>query len=189
MSAAAVTRRSGWMLAVLGAACVVPRFLLAAGADPQASLQSCASISGDRERLACYDRVARGAQNPSPPQAAPAAPPAATSSASPPSAAAPSVAVAPAAAPAAPAKQSFGLYSAEHPQLQVAGKLEASVVAMGRSAAGKMTVQLEGGAWWELEEADRLLAVGDRVTISRAALGSYLLQTPTKRVHHARRLS
>jgi len=108
MSAAAVTRRSGWMLAVLGVACVVPRLLLAAGADPQPSLQSCATISGDSERLACYDRAARGAQNPSPPQAAPAPPPAATSGASPARAAAPSVAVAPA-APAAPTKQSFGL--------------------------------------------------------------------------------
>jgi hypothetical protein len=34
-----------------------------------------------------------------------------------------------------------------------------------------------------------LLAAGDTVTITRAALGSYLLRTPSKRIHRVRRLN
>jgi hypothetical protein len=49
-------------------------------------------------------------------------------------------------------------------------------------------VLLDGDALWELDEADPLLAVGDVVTITRAALGSYLMQTPTRRLHRVRRL-
>ena len=42
-----------------------------------------------------------------------------------------------------------------------------------------MTVTLDGGALWELvDDSDPLLAVGDTVTITRAALGSYLMQHP-----------
>jgi hypothetical protein len=52
-----------------------------------------------------------------------------------------------------------------------------------------MTVTLDGGALWELvDDSDPLLAVGDTVTIKRAALGSYLMSTPTKRTHRVRRL-
>lgn len=190
MSTLATRRRERRKLVILGAAFAMSRALIAAGADPSAaSLQGCANITGDAERLACYDRMARGGQNPAAPQAAPAVPPrAVTPATSPPSVAAPT-AVAPAAVPAAPPKQSFGQYSAEHPAVAVATTLEAVVVAMGKSPAGRMTVQLEGGAWWELDSADPLLAVGDKVTITRATLGSYLLKTPTQRVHRARRLN
>jgi hypothetical protein len=51
-----------------------------------------------------------------------------------------------------------------------------------------MTVTLEGGQLWELEDADPLLAAGDTVTIARASFGSFLLETPSKRSHRARRL-
>ena len=52
-----------------------------------------------------------------------------------------------------------------------------------------MTVALEGGAVWELDDgADPLLAAGDRVTIHRAALGSFLMETPAKRTHRVHRL-
>jgi hypothetical protein len=51
-----------------------------------------------------------------------------------------------------------------------------------------MTVTLEGGQLWELDDADPLLAVGETVSISRAALGSFLMETSTKRTHRVRRL-
>ena len=51
-----------------------------------------------------------------------------------------------------------------------------------------MTVLLEGGALWELDDADPLLAAGETVTITRAVLGSYMLHTPSHRSHRARRL-
>ena len=56
------------------------------------------------------------------------------------------------------------------------------------SASGRMTVSLEGGAVWELDDADPLLAVGETVTITRAAFGSYIMHTPRHRTHRVRRL-
>ncbi len=167
-------------------------------AVPPEALHACASIAEDAARLACYDRLAgraagKVAVTPAPstgaatrsaaPQAA-AAPPPAASGAAQPNAAQPN-----AAAAAPPPKESFGLYPAEHPLPAVATSLEAIVVAVGKSQSGRMTVQLEGGALWELAEPDPLLAVGERVTITRASLGSYLMQTPSRRTHRVRRLS
>jgi hypothetical protein len=59
---------------------------------------------------------------------------------------------------------------------------------MGKTIDGRPTVTLEGGALWLLDEADPLLAVGDTVTVSRGVLGSFLLETSTKRLHHVRRI-
>ena len=70
----------------------------------------------------------------------------------------------------------------------MAQSLEGRVTGVGRSVSGRMTVSLEGGALWELFEADPLLAAGDAVIITRATLGSYLLRTPTGRTHRVRRL-
>jgi hypothetical protein len=66
--------------------------------------------------------------------------------------------------------------------------MEARVLSLGRSPSGRTTLTLDGGQLWELEEADPVLAVGDLVTIRRAALGSFIVETPTKRMHHVRRL-
>ena len=53
---------------------------------------------------------------------------------------------------------------------------------------GNMTVGLEGGQVWMLDMLDPILAKGDSVTIKRGKLGSFLLSTPTGRVHRAHRL-
>ena len=62
------------------------------------------------------------------------------------------------------------------------------MAALGNTASGRMTVTLEGGAVWELDDSDPLLAVGESVTITRASFGSYMMHTPSKRTHRARRL-
>ena len=171
------------LLAVLGAAA------LSAGAAattvPETALRACAGIDSDTNRLACYDRLAGRS---TPRAAAPA-------SGSPASVAAPAVAAtgAPVAAPppAQPSAQNFGLYAAEHPKpppAAAAATLEARVASVGSSASGHMTVLLEGGALWELDDADPLLAAGETVTITRAVLGSYIIHTPSQRTHRARRL-
>lgn len=61
-------------------------------------------------------------------------------------------------------------------------------MSVGKSSSGRQTVLLDGGALWELDETDPLLAVGDTVTITRAALGSYLMRTPTRRLYRVHRL-
>ncbi|HYM27481.1 MAG TPA: hypothetical protein VET66_04995 [Steroidobacteraceae bacterium] len=167
-------------------------------AGPQEDLAACGAIQDAAQRLACYDRLAGR-----PAAAAPAAPakatvpalpaagaPAAAAAAAAPAPAAP---LAPAAAPArtqAPADaRSFGSYSAEHPAAPaVPQTLTVQVTALGKTLDGKPTVTLEGGALWLLDEVDPLLAVGDTVTISRGVLGSFLLRTQSKRLHHVQRI-
>ena len=195
-------RLSTW--AVLCAALALPA-AVSADADtpatvPQSALHACAIIAAASERLSCYDRLSgRAVQSTAaaaPPPAAPAAPPAAVqaspAAAAPPAAAqaSPAAAAPPAASAAAavPPKASFGLYAAEHPAPRVASSLQARVVAVGNSASGRMTVSLEGGQLWELDDADPLLAVGETVSIHRAALGSFLMQTATRRTHRVHRL-
>lgn len=161
-----------------------------AAAGSQAGLQECAVIASDAARLACYDRMA--GREASGPTAAPAVtvPTASAAAASPAPAAVPAPAAASvtAAAPAPP-KQPFGLYAAEHPPPPPAARsMTARVVEVGTSVGGHTTVGLEGGQLWELDDADPLLAVGDTVTITRATFGSFMMQTPTKRSHRARRL-
>ena len=127
------------------------------------SLQGCAAIAADAQRLACFDRLA--AQS-----AAGKVPAAASAAAQPP-----------------PKPAPFGLYAAEHPA-PVEQEISAKVTAFGRHSDGKPTVALEGNGLWELDDTDSLLAVGDLVTIKRSALGSFMLTTPTKRTHHVHRL-
>lgn len=191
-------RRAVVLLAALG----MPAGVIAAGGDPtatvsQSSLHACAILTDPTERLGCYDQLAGHAPNSdaTPIAAAPSAATAAPAVAAAASAAVPATtttatpATPATAAAAPPLKESFGLYTAEHPTApSVAQSLDDRVVATGASASGRMTVMLASGALWELDDADPLLAVGDVVSIRRAALGSFLMETPTKRTHRARRL-
>lgn len=177
-------------------------------AGPPEELSACGAIADPAERLACYDRLAGRPAAPAPTAPKPAAatqPPAPSPVTPPPSAspAAPAVAVpaspnarAPGQAgaavkPAAPPADaaSFGSYPTEHPAAPpVATTLTTRVTAMGKTIDGRPTVTLEGGALWLLDEVDPLLAIGDSVTVSRGVLGSFLLETPGKRLHHVRRI-
>jgi len=146
--------------------------------DPANALRACAAIDAPADRLACYDRVSgRNARDSGPrAAAAPAVAPAPTLPA-------------PKAVPAPAPTGSFGLYAAEHPvPPPAAASLTGRVQALGRSSLGRSTVTLDNGALWELDDDDPLLAVGDVVTIRRAALQSFILETPTRRRHRARRL-
>jgi len=199
-------RRSKLARAVAAACATVAASQAFAG--PQEDLSACGAIADPAERLACYDRLA-GRPAPAAPRpstapstaaapSVPATPAPAASSAAPSPVAAPAAAVpaAPGQAgaapkPAAPAADSrtFGSYSAEHPAApEVPKALTVRVTALGKTIDGRPTMTLEGGALWLLDEKDPLLAVGDTVAISRGLLGSFLMETPTKRLHHVRRI-
>ncbi|MGP8032794.1 MAG: hypothetical protein ACLPQ6_01520 [Steroidobacteraceae bacterium] len=160
----------------------------------ESGLKACASIAAASERLACYDQLsgrlapaAAAAASPRTAALAPAPAPAAAQPAAPAAATTPAALAAAAPAPTPP--QSFGLYAAEHPAPPpTAQSLTVHVVGLGHSASGRQTVALEGGQVWELVDGDPLLAVGDTVTIRRASLGSFLIETPSRREHRARRL-
>jgi len=146
------------------------------GPVPASALETCAAIAAPASRLACYDQLVgrpATAQEPSAPLAA-VTPPGAAGRA-------------PAAAAAAP-QQSFGLYAAEHPAPATGSLLSAKVLEVRPSVNGHATVVLEGGQMWELEEPDALLASGDAITIRRAALGSFLMNTAQGRTHRVHRL-
>ena len=163
----------------LGSAALVGAAALAAAADvapvPAAALRACAAISAPTKRLECYDQLA--ASLATSPALAPAA------------AAPPPVPPAAPATPTVPAKESFGLYAAEHPAAPPAtASLAAIVAGLGVSATGYPTVTLEGGQVWELDSADPVLVSGDSVTIKRAAFGSFLMTTTKGRTHRVHRL-
>jgi hypothetical protein len=164
-------------------------FATAHGAEtsvPMSSLKKCAAIDSIAERVSCYDQLAER--------------PAALQRQAPPAAAAPAAAaVVPQVAVAAPAaqqpppaatKESFGLYSAEHPAAPPAKitAITAKVVSIGSGASGHPIVTLEGDQVWEMADGDPVLKSGDTVKIDRAALGSFIMTTPSGRIHRLHRL-
>jgi hypothetical protein len=149
---------------------------------PMSVLKQCAEINEPAKRLACYDQVAER-------------PPAAgavlqkNSQAAKDSPAAPAPTAAAASAATTPPKESFGLYTAEHPAApKVEALITGKVISIGISSSGRSTVTLEGDQVWELDSADPVLKNGDAVTVKRGTLGSFILTTPAGRLHRAHRI-
>lgn len=142
--------------------------------DIVAELRACASIGAPTERLTCFNQLAeRAASTAIAPfgSAATAASPATQ----------PPTAVTP--------KKSFGLYAAEHAApLKTEPSHTAKIVVVGMSSRGRPTVTLDGGELWELDAVDPLLTEGNSVLITRGVFGSFLLTTPTGRVHRVLRI-
>ena len=148
---------------------------LAAQAASSDAPQRCAEIGDDFARLACYDAIFRK------PVAS------AASTAVPAAAAAPAAATGTAAASAATNPEAdFGLTEAakrardpQKAQQEMPESITGAVAAVGRRPAGELTVTLENGQVWTQVMVDQRarVAVGDTVTIKKAALGSHLLVT------------
>jgi hypothetical protein len=163
-------RRATLTAAILGACAIGSAVASDSSTALERALTHCAAIASGDDRLACYDALASG----HPPGGVPPPPPT-TPHAAPP-----------------PAKEDFGLSTVQKEKKQPAQKqiesIRASVTGLGTSSIGRMMVELDNGQSWELDSADPLLKVGDAVTIERGAMGSFLLTTPSRRTHHARRL-
>jgi hypothetical protein len=167
-------RRPPWVLLPLAFA------LLAAQAAGGETPQSCAGIGDDRSRLACYDEIFRK--------------PAASAA----SAAVADTAAASAVASAAASPEAdFGLTEAakqardpKKAKDEMPESVTGTVAVVGRRPDGELTVTLENGQVWTQVTVDQRarVAVGDIVTIKKAALGSHLLVTKGRYATRVRRV-
>lgn len=157
-------------------------------------LSRCASIASPGSRLACYDALAHRAPEVVPAAAAslsatPAyvAPPAPVAPAATSTATASPAAVAAVAPPDDP--KSFGL-SAVQRHVAVVGPKEESgrIVSLAANQAGHSTIVLDSGQTWAVLDDDGFVSNGDHITIKRAALGSYLMTTPSHHIYRVHRV-
>jgi hypothetical protein len=150
-------------------------------------------MQDDRARLACYDSIFGSpvvdADSGARTSAAPAAAGAAAGTAAGPPAAAAATATAP--------DPDFGLTEAakrarepEEARNQLPESISGTVAKVGRQPAGELVVTLENGQVWTQVQVDARarVAVGDTVTIKKAALGSHLLVTAHRYATRVRRV-
>jgi hypothetical protein len=176
-----------------------------AAAPSAGDMARCLALAAPETRLACYDALAHrwadatpgaaaaeaqaAAANPAsttaPPPAAAVPPAAAPPAAAPPSAAAP----APTAAGAPGDPKNFGLTLVQQ-HVADAGptSIQARIVQISADHLGHAVIVLDSGQTWKVTDDDGWLSQGDRVTIKRAALASFLLVAPSNHTYRVRRI-
>ena len=174
------------MLLALGAqlgglALPAPSATAAAGT---ANLASCAAVAAADARLACYDTLAGRITDGNlsvPKQAAVAAVP---------GTALPAAPATPAPQTAIEATRNFGLSAAQlHTAPQGPQAIEARISQVIADQYRRSYVILDNGQTWTSTEGEMTLDSGESVTISRAALGSFLLTAArSKHSYHVRRV-
>jgi hypothetical protein len=140
----------------------------AVAAQPLAGLLACRTLTDAAARLACFDRETANLDVKSVVAAAPAPP-----------------------APALNPVQQFGLPERAVVTQEIAAgtrasdatKIEAHVVRLSQTQDGRTVFALDNDQVWRqlASSGELLLHVGDVVTVSRAMLGSFWLQTTTGR--------
>jgi hypothetical protein len=194
-----------WLAPVIAGPVLSPA--MAASDQVATELARCAAIATSQARLTCYDALAGRNRSDEPaavqhaadtvPGAMPSAEPSAAATAasvlrSPPSPVASAAATAPApvaaSAPTDPA-QSFGLSAAQlHAAPQGPQFIQARIAEVRVDQLRRSSVVLDNGQVWASTEGEMLLDAGEAVTISRAALGSFMLTSASKHAYHVRRL-
>jgi uncharacterized small protein (DUF1192 family) len=143
----------------------------AARADVDAvppALRACASVKKNSERLACYDQTIERLSSDS----------------------------ATAGAPERSAEAMFGASTARGDapaqtiERQELTSLTARVTALGRDSGGALVIDLDNGQQWRQTSGSSapLLEVGHEVTITRAALNSFRMSTPSGRALKVKRV-
>ncbi len=152
-------------------------------------VQRCARLTADRERLDCYDQVARRLTAAQPLASASAAATRTATTASPSSSSA-HVEAPPPVNPGTEFGLSVAAKQARDPEKAKQDSISAEVATVARRPTGEMVVTLANGQVWAQLDSDTRarLKTGDTVTIRRAALGSYLLVTPSKMAMRVKRV-
>ena len=141
----------------------------AAGIDP--GLARCAAIAANEARLACYDALSGRTTTERAPAQSATAQPAAT-----PGDAASDIA-------------KFGLSAAQlHIADQGPQSIQARIAEVYEDRNRRGYLVLDNGQAWALTEGEMLLNPGEPVTISRAALGSFMLTSASHHSYHVRRV-
>jgi hypothetical protein len=183
-----------WSAALLLAAALSAGSGSCRAAGTLSSLLACRDVADAGARLACFDRESAALASPgvaassaTAPAVASASGPGAAGSVGSPAAVVPP----PPPAPLPDPKQQFGLPEREVAKQEVAAgarapdavKIQARVVGLALSGDGRTILTLDNNQVWRQlsSDTDLFLKLGDTVTISRAFLGSYWVDTPTKR--------
>jgi hypothetical protein len=140
------------------------------GASPMDSLIACTGLTADAARLACFDREMAEIRKSNPPPSTRAAP---------------------------TPEQQFGLSNkqllgleATAAQMPVPTTLHAHIVSVSRTATERQVFVVDNGQSWQQIELDPDFAVrvGQDVTISKGALGSFWLATDSHRATRVKRI-
>jgi hypothetical protein len=151
----------------------------AVAAPSNNDMARCAAMSAPDSRLACYDALAHRPVDRAPSAAATASPaPAAAAAQAPASAAA-----------AAEDPKNFGLTPAQQHTVDLGPQsIAAHISILSTDQLGRTFVVLDSGQTWTVLDNDGRLASGEAVTIKRAALGSFLMMTPSNHSYRVRRI-
>jgi hypothetical protein len=123
----------------------------------------CAASAAADERLACYDALAKGKSSGA--QAASAD-----------------------TARSESRDAGFGIVRRQLPaKPQGPDMIKAVVAKVSVGRLGTVSVSLDNGQSWTFNDPDALLRSGDAVTIRRAALGSFLMTTPSRHTYRVQR--
>ncbi len=187
---AAVRTACALLLAQIAAAAAVRAAEVPVPLDRE-DLVQCAALPAADRRLACYDALAtRLGLHPTP-----GTPPARSTSGNPrtpiPGAASPSESPTPSAgtnSPAADDERLFGLSKPLEPVARGPDSLRANVADIREDSLGNVAVLLDNGQTWTFNDAESLLRKGDSVAIKRAALGSFMMTTPSRRTYRVKRI-
>jgi hypothetical protein len=176
----------------IGAALVLMAAAAATAAAPSNDdMARCAVIPAPDSRLACYDALAHRPADKMPSAAAKSTPAPAPTPARAPAAAAPAAAAAQApvsAAAVAADPKNFGLTAAQQHTVDAGPKaIAAHIAVVSSDKLGHTTIVLDSGQTWTVLDDDGRLSAGDAVRIKRAALGSYLMFTPSNHSYSVRR--
>ena len=168
---------------------------MAATAPSGDEMAHCASIQAPDSRLSCYDTLAHRPPDKVPAAVAKTTPPAVPASSA--TSSSPASAVPAATAGQAPATvaavaadpQNFGLTAVQQHTADLGPKSETAHISIVSSdQAGRTFVVLDSGQTWTVMDSDGRLSSGDAVTIKRAALGSFLMLTPSNHSYRVRRV-